>query len=143
MQDHGEAVSQESQDAWMREHQSWAFRTVATDDPSAGSCSDAGTPLEAPPPVPRVWRRGWNVLAWPWRQGVEPCLDRWLVWWHGRGEAHQYQYYRCHGCRWLVSWHAIRKGGCTCGVSTRLSPARLTSWEMVRLVVLPFWGVRL
>lgn len=67
---------------------------------------------------------------------------QYLVRWHGRGDAHQHDYYRCHGCRRIVTWHAIRKGGCTCGVSNKLSPARLRWHEKLRLLCLPFWCVR-
>lgn len=83
----------------------------------------------------------WMVGAYPWRRFAEPPLARWLVYWHGRGEDHQYAYYRCCGCQRVVSWFGIWKGGCPCNTSNRLAPARLSLWERVRLVVLPFWGV--
>ena len=69
-------------------------------------------------------------------------IVRYLTYWHGRGEPEQHDYYRCHGCRRLVTWHAIRKGGCLCGLSNKLGPAVLTTWEKVRLLLLPTVGVR-
>lgn len=74
--------------------------------------------------------------------GVRPLLVRWLHWWHGHGEPTQHAYYRCHGCQRVITWQAIRKGGCTCGLGHKLSPARLSWWLKLRLIVLPFWCVR-
>ncbi len=71
-----------------------------------------------------------------------PVLERWLRWWHGRGTATQDPYFRCHGCRRIVTWVAIRQGGCTCQLSNKLSPAALRWHERVRLVVMPWWCVR-
>lgn len=68
-------------------------------------------------------------------------LVAWLIRWHGRGEGDQAEYYRCRGCRRIITWRAIQKGGCDCG-SRHLSPARLAWWEKVRLVLLPWWCVR-
>lgn len=70
-----------------------------------------------------------------------PLGRRWLVWWHGEGEAHQYQFYRCHGCRRIVTHFHVRTGGCRCGESIKVSPARLTWHEKARLLYLP-WTVR-
>ena len=64
----------------------------------------------------------------------------WLVWWHGEGEAHQYQFYRCHGCRAIVTHRHIRAGGCRCHESVKISPAKLRTGEKVRLLLLP-WTV--
>jgi hypothetical protein len=71
---------------------------------------------------------------------IEDALLAWLTRWHGRGEAHQFDYFRCHGCRRIVTHQAIRKGGCPCDLSNKLSPARLRWWEKVRLVVAPWLG---
>jgi len=72
------------------------------------------------------------------------CTDaiggRWLRWWHGEGEAHQYQFYRCHGCRALVTWHQIRAGGCPCHESSKISPTHLRLGAKARLLFLP-WRV--
>lgn len=73
---------------------------------------------------------------------IEAVLQRYLARWHGRGEAHQYDYYRCHGCGRLVTWNAIRQGGCTCGLSHKLSPAHVRWYEQLRLLVCPWWCVR-
>jgi hypothetical protein len=81
------------------------------------------------------------VLAWPYRRWVEPRLAARLVACHGRGADTQAEYYRCHGCKRLVTWLVIKAGGCGCGMSNRLSPAVLTRWEMVRLVLFPRLGL--
>ena len=73
---------------------------------------------------------------------IESLLKRWLESWHGSGEAHQGQYFRCHGCLRIVTWTAIRQGGCTCKVSNKLSPAALTVRDKIRLLVAPWSVVR-
>ncbi len=99
---------------------------------------------------------GWHGVARCWLVGprtvadvqamaaldLVPVLERWLRWWHGRGMAEQDPYFRCHGCRRIVTWKAIAQGGCTCKLSNKLSPAALRWDERVRLLVLPFWCVR-
>jgi hypothetical protein len=75
------------------------------------------------------------------RLGLVPYLVRWMTYWHGRGEAHQFDYYRCRGCHKLVTWQHIRTGGCACGRSNQISPAMLTWWEKCRLVLLPMMGL--
>lgn len=72
---------------------------------------------------------------------VEKHLFNRLVYYHGRGDPHQHDYYRCQGCRRIVTWHAIRRGGCPCELSNKLSPALLSRWEKARLVLFPTWGV--
>ncbi len=72
---------------------------------------------------------------------LDRALYAWLVHWHGRGEPSQHDYYRCHGCRRVVTWRAIKTGGCRCDLSHKLSPARLSWWDKTRLVLLPWWGV--
>lgn len=66
--------------------------------------------------------------------------QRYLAYWHGCGEPHQYLFYRCDGCHRLVSWKVIRQGGCRCETN-KLRPARLSWGEMVRCLCLP-WSVR-
>jgi len=72
------------------------------------------------------------------------CTDaiggRWLRWWHGAGEPHQYQFYRCHACRAIVTWHQIRAGGCPCHESSKISPTHLRPTDRARLLLLP-WTV--
>ena len=73
----------------------------------------------------------------PWRW-IETWLTRWLISWHGSGEAHQYMFYRCHGCRSLLTWRRIRAGGCACRISNKVSPAVLAWREKARALVLPW-----
>lgn len=76
---------------------------------------------------------------------VDELLNRWLTHWHGRGEPDQWAYYRCQGCKRLVSWKAIRKGGCTCGESNKLMPTgppSLSRWRIAALILFPWWVVR-
>jgi hypothetical protein len=74
------------------------------------------------------------------------CGPAWLVAWHGEGEPHQHQFYRCLGCRRLLSWRHIQSGGCPCRESIKVSPAVLTRSEKARALWLPFtvtpWMVR-
>lgn len=69
---------------------------------------------------------------------LERRLEAYLAGWHGRGEAHQYSYYRCLGCRRLVSWNQIRRGGCDCGMSNKLSPTNVRWWETAQLLLTPW-----
>ena len=69
---------------------------------------------------------------------LEKRLEAYLAAWHGRGEPHQWQMYRCHGCRRLVSWHQIRRGGCDCGMSNKLSPTNVRWWELAQLLLTPW-----
>lgn len=68
-------------------------------------------------------------------------LVAWLTHFHGRGEPHQHDYFRCATCRRIVTWQGIRKGGCPCGGPRQVSPAALTWWEKCRLLLLPTVGV--
>lgn len=52
-------------------------------------------------------------------------------------DARQYQFYRCELCRNLVTWHDIARGGCSCGVSSRVRAAHLSVWEKCKLLL---WG---
>ena len=69
------------------------------------------------------------------------CLRgaRWLAWWHGEGEPHQYQFYRCHECRKLVTHFHIETGGCRCK-AYKISPARLSRTDKVLALFAP-WTV--
>ena len=87
-------------------------------------------------------KQSYTAAVTPWRRAVEPVLHRWLVHWHGRGAPHQDAYFRCHGCKNIVTWKAIRRGGCTCRMSNRVSPAALRWHERLRLVLLPWWCIR-
>lgn len=64
---------------------------------------------------------------------------RWLEYWHGKGETHQYQFYRCLACRAIVTWKDINQGGCKCGAS-RISPTYPRFGERMRLLLIP-WSV--
>src|SRR5215471_16008967 len=79
-----------------------------------------------------------RLASAPWRHMVEQPLIAWLTYWHGRGEPWQCEYYRCHGCKRIVTHKAIKGGGCTCGISNRVSPAALGRVEMLRLMLLPW-----
>ena len=70
----------------------------------------------------------------------EPIGGRWLVYWHGQGEAHQYQFYRCYVCRRVVTHRHIVTGGCPCQGSVKISPAKLSARDKARLIYLP-WTV--
>lgn len=92
-------------------------------------------------PFPRKTLRQWRTLlphelqmTW-WQKR----LEQYLASWHGRGDApYQFQYYRCHGCHRLISWNQIRKGGCDCGTSNKLSPTNIRFWEKAQLLLTPW-----
>ena len=66
-------------------------------------------------------------------------LRPWMEWWHGRKDApHQHLYYRCRGCRQVVTWNTIHKGGCSCDMARELVPARLSFTEELRIVMAPW-----
>ena len=66
---------------------------------------------------------------------------RWISYWHGHGDdATQWRYYRCDGCKGIVTWNDIALGGCDCGMSNKVRPAALTRVEKVRILVLP-WSI--
>jgi hypothetical protein len=67
-------------------------------------------------------------------------LKRWLDYWHGIGEEHQYQFYRCEGCGRLVTHKKIKAGGCACLRSFKVRPAQLSLVEKARCLVMP-WTV--
>ena len=81
-----------------------------------------------------------GVRRQAWRTGIEAPLRQWLQWHHGVGEPWQHDFYRCHGCRRVVTWTSIHQGGCDCGISNKLSPTRVRFVEKCRLLVLP-WTV--
>ena len=68
---------------------------------------------------------------------VHPLARRWLAYWHGRGEANQFAYYRCESCRRVITHRRIRSGGCDCG-AIRVRPAALRLLERGRLLWLPW-----
>ena len=73
------------------------------------------------------------------------CLVRafgpaWLAWCHGVGSAEQYQFFRCHACRRIVTHRHISVGGCPCRESSKVSPAALRWSEKARLLFLP-WSI--
>ena len=72
---------------------------------------------------------------------IERPLIKWLGFWHGNSTAfEQFRYYRCEGCRKLVTWKTIGKGGCGCGLSIKIRPAVLSWKDKIRCVVAP-WSV--
>lgn len=71
---------------------------------------------------------------------LEKHFVKWLDHWHGNGESHQWRYYRCDTCRHLVTHHMIARGGCPCGGTGFLRPAKLTRKEKIQALVLP-WTV--
>lgn len=69
----------------------------------------------------------------------ERLLRPYMEWMHGRKTAaHQFDFYRCRGCRRLLNWKRLRTGGCDCDGDRRLSPARLTVMEKLRVLVAPW-----
>ena len=72
------------------------------------------------------------LLLWP------PLGRRWLRAWHGTGDVHQYEFFRCQGCRRLVTFHHISTGGCACRESSKVSPAALRWGDKTRLLYLPW-----
>lgn len=65
----------------------------------------------------------------------------WFVRCHGEGMAHQYDVFRCEGCRGLVTHRLIKGGGCPkCLQGTRMRPAVLTVREKLRLLF-AWWTV--
>ena len=68
---------------------------------------------------------------------------KWLHYWHGAApEPHQHDYYRCASCRSIVTWKAIKAGGCRCHGGNRLSPAELSWAKKVQLFLWPWWGCK-
>lgn len=76
------------------------------------------------------------------REALEAPFKRWLDHCHGTAPdpVRQRQFYRCEGCKGIVTWHQIARGGCDCGIGSRVRAAALTWHEKVRLLVLP-WTV--
>ena len=72
---------------------------------------------------------------------VSAISGRYLNYWHGDGyDENQYRYYRCEGCHGLVTWNAIKIGGCPCAISNKIRPAALTRMEKARILLLP-WSI--
>jgi len=57
---------------------------------------------------------------------------------HGEGEAHQADFYRCITCGRLMTWKRIRTRDVCC--TGRLCKTNPTWWETVRILALP-WTV--
>ena len=71
----------------------------------------------------------------------ERPVQAWLTWWHGYGAWHQADYFKCHGCGRVISWHRIRRGGCGCQRSNKLSPWLLPWYRKLLLICCP-WVVK-
>ena len=69
---------------------------------------------------------------------MEKWLHDWFVKWHGEGEAHQAQVYRCLSCGGLITWNKIRKAEMCC--NGRIGPTNPKWWEKVKLLAFP-WAV--
>lgn len=69
---------------------------------------------------------------------VQRAASRYLDYWHGYGDEHQYRYYRCEGCDRLITHKRIRTGGCGCGRSVKLRPAVLSRRDMARCLFAPW-----
>lgn len=69
---------------------------------------------------------------------LEAQVHKWFAYWHGAGEPHQYPYHRCKGCFKLVTWNAIRQGGCSCDLGNKLVPAKLKVSEKARILFAPW-----
>lgn len=93
------------------------------------------TPL-AEEPAPQCWPMEPLVLA-----RHELWLRKWITYWHGEGEPHQADAYRCGGCGRLITWKLIRAGGvCICGAA-EMRPTNLSLMEKLRFIFLP-WTMR-
>lgn len=69
----------------------------------------------------------------------ERLFRPWMEYWHGtKTAAHQYDFYRCRGCRRLVNWKKIHSGGCDCDGGKFLIPAKLTMLEKAKALVAPW-----
>ncbi len=84
-------------------------------------------------PAPHCWpMEPLNVTPY------QAPLRRWLVSWHGEGEPHQADAYRCSGCGRLITWKLIKSGGtCVCGAA-EMRPTNLSLMEKLRFILLPF-----
>jgi len=63
-------------------------------------------------------------------------LRKLFVKFHGEGEAHQADLYRCITCGSLVTWNKIRSGELCCG--GRVRPSNPTLLEKIQLLVAPW-----
>lgn len=68
---------------------------------------------------------------------LEKKIRAYFIRWHGEGGPNQYDFYRCEGCKSLLTWQIIRSGGCACG-SPRLKPTNPTFFELVKVLVFPW-----
>ena len=71
---------------------------------------------------------------------IENKISGYLDFWHGSGGNNQVRYYRCEGCRNLVTWHSIRKGGCNCGLSPKIRPAVMSFCDKAKCLLVP-WSI--
>lgn len=69
---------------------------------------------------------------------LESWLRRRFIGYHGEGEPHQADVYRCQTCGRLITWNMIRSANVCC--AGRLIPAQPTALEAFRLLALP-WTV--
>jgi len=69
---------------------------------------------------------------------IERLAKKWLDYNYDNGDEHQYQFYRCDGCKGLVTWKTIRQGGCDCGLGRNLHPACLSLFEKFKLLFMPW-----
>lgn len=75
-------------------------------------------------------------------KSLETAAKSWLTYWHdGPADAsRQHQFYRCEACHGLVTWKMIKRGGCECGMSSKVRAAHLRWHEKARLLFAP-WTV--
>ena len=71
----------------------------------------------------------------------EKIFRPYMEWVHGKkADVHQWDFYRCVGCRRLVNWKKIKTGGCDCDTGNKLKPAKITFWEKVKILIFP-WSI--
>lgn len=63
-------------------------------------------------------------------------LRKLFVKWHGEGEGHQADLFRCEGCGGLVTWRMIREGRACC--ARRMRPTNPRFFEAIRLFIFPW-----
>ena len=69
----------------------------------------------------------------------EKIFRPYMEYMHGKRKAsHQYDFYRCCGCRGILNWKKLNRGGCDCDTGNKIKPAKLTKWEMFKILVLPW-----
>lgn len=63
-------------------------------------------------------------------------IERWFVYWHGRGAPHQDLLYRCTTCHGIITWKKIHSGKTCCG--GRLATTDVQLKEKFMLLFLPW-----